>query len=254
MSEALVVIPTYDEAHTISGLLQQVLALSPELDVLVVDDASPDGTGALVAALAAVEPRVHLLSRAGKQGLGAAYRAGFRWALDHNYAQVAQMDADLSHPPQSLPALLGQLGSADVAIGSRYVPGGATCGWPLRRQVLSRAGNTYARRALHIPVADVTAGFRAYRREVLTAIGLATVTSGGYCFQIELTLRALQAGFEIAEVPITFTERVDGNSKMGPEVVREAFTKVTGWALAGGLPDRHQQHPASIRATLNPAR
>jgi len=251
---SIVVIPTYDEARTIQQLLDQVLAVSPDLHVLVVDDGSPDGTARLVSARARRDPRVHLLERSGKQGLGAAYRAGFRWALSHGYDRVAQMDADLSHPPDRLPALLAALDDADVAVGSRYVPGGRTVGWPWRREALSRAGNAYARGALRLPVRDATAGFRAYRAPVLEEIGLASVTSGGYCFQVELTLRALHSGFSVTEVPITVTERVDGVSKMDGSVVAEALVKVTGWALSARLPASTVPHPGSVRPKLTSAR
>lgn len=243
----VVVVPTYNEAASVGVLLERLLAVDPALEVLVVDDGSPDGTGALVAAMRDREPRVHLLERSGKQGLGAAYRAGFRWALDGGFERIAQMDADLSHPPERLPALFAELERVDVSVGSRYVAGGRTVGWPWRRELLSRAGNAYARRALRLPLADATAGFRAYRAPVLGEIGLASVTSGGYCFQVELSLRALNAGFTMGEVPITFTERADGVSKMDRSVVVEALLKVTGWALSARVPARPQRHPDSVR-------
>lgn len=242
----VVVVPTYSEAATIGPLLDLLGAAAPAVDVLVVDDTSPDGTGDLVAERAQRDPRVHLLRRPGKQGLGAAYRAGFAEALARGYDRIAQMDADLSHPPDRLPALLAALDDADLAIGSRYVPGGSAVGWPRRRELLSRGGNLYARRALRLPVHDATAGFRAYRAEVLQAIGLSSVTSGGYCFQVELTLRALHAGFRLVEVPITFSERADGESKMDGAVVREALLKVTGWALSARVPAEPVHHPASV--------
>lgn len=246
--KALVVIPTYNEAATLGPLLAMVRALPDAPEVLVVDDASPDGTADIVRELARTDPGVHLLERPGKAGLGVAYRAGFGWALQQHYDRIAQMDADLSHPPDRLPALLSTLDDADVAIGSRYVPGGRTEGWPWRRELLSRAGNTYARRALRLSVADSTAGFRAYRAPVLREIGLASVTSGGYCFQVELTVRALHAGFSVVELPITFTERAEGVSKMDRQVVTEALTHITGWALAARVPARTVIHPDSVGA------
>ncbi|MEJ5866228.1 polyprenol monophosphomannose synthase [Pseudokineococcus sp. 5B2Z-1] len=228
---AVVVVPVYDEAATLGALLDAVLAAAPGADVLVVDDASPDGSGDLVAARP--EPRVHLLRRAGKDGLGAAYRAGFAWARERGYDVVVEMDADLSHPADRLPALLDAVGpgGADLAIGSRYVRGGGTRGWPRRRQLLSRGGNAYIRAALRLGVRDATAGFRAFRAELLERVGVAGMRSTGYCFQVETTLRAVRHGARVVEVPITFVERAAGRSKMGPAIVGEAVVRVTWWAV-----------------------
>lgn len=228
---ALVVVPTYDERENVARLLPLVLGADPRVDVLVVDDGSPDGTADVVEQLSHCEPRLHLLRRAGKGGLGSAYRAGFAWALDRDYDAVVEMDADLSHPADRLPALLDALGEADLAIGSRWVPGGATVGWPLRRRLLSRGGNVYVTLALRLGVRDATAGFRAFRREALQAIRALDLTSDGYCFQVESTYVAARRGLRVVEVPITFTERVDGVSKMSGAIVLEALTRVTGWAV-----------------------
>ncbi len=250
---SLVVIPTYDEVATIGEVLERTLSAAPNLHVLVVDDNSPDGTGDLVSRIAAVDSRVHVLRRPGKNGLGAAYRAGFAWGLDRRYEALLEMDADLSHPPERIPALLAALGVADVAIGSRYVPGGVVEGWPLARSALSRLGNLYVSLALRVGVRDATAGFRAYRRHVLVAIEALSSDSDGYCFQIELTDRARRAGFRVAEVPITFTERVAGRSKMSRAVVVEALARVTVWGvrnrLNGGRP-HSRRRPTGLGVTV----
>jgi glycosyltransferase involved in cell wall biosynthesis len=245
---ALVVIPTYNEAATVGEALDRALAADPRVDVLVVDDASPDGTGKLVAERAAAEPRVHLLERDAKQGLGAAYRAGFAWGLARGYDALVEMDADLSHPPERLPALLDGLDAADVVIGSRYVPGGRTVNWSRLREAISRGGNLYVRLALRLPVHDATAGYRAYRRQVLEALPVSAVRSGGYCFQIELAHRAWQQGFRVAEVPITFTERASGVSKMSQRIVLEALLRVAVWAVSGGRRRPPAPHPLSVAA------
>lgn len=233
---ALVVVPTYDEAENIGPLLDRVLGADERVHVLVVDDGSPDGTADVVARRPEIGGRVHLLRRTTKDGLGAAYRAGFAWGRDRGYEVLVEMDADLSHPPERLPALLDAVspqGGADLAIGSRYVPGGGTSNWPWYRQAVSRGGNTYVRLVLGLDVADATAGFRAYRRELLDRVGVDTVTSNGYCFQVEMVLRAVRAGARVQEVPITFVERVRGTSKMSTGIVAEALLRVTGWALRG---------------------
>ena len=247
---ALVVIPTYNEAATVGEALDRALAADPRVDVLVVDDASPDGTGKLVAERAAAEPRVHLLERDAKQGLGAAYRAGFAWGLARGYDALVEMDADLSHPPERLPALLDGLDAADVVIGSRYVPGGRTVNWSRLREAISRGGNLYVRLALRLPVHDATAGYRAYRRQVLEALPVSAVRSGGYCFQIELAHRAWQQGFRVVEVPITFTERASGVSKMSQRIVLEALLRVAGWAVTGGRRRARPLHPQSVVASI----
>jgi dolichol-phosphate mannosyltransferase len=225
----IVIVPTYNEAEGIIAMLDAVLREAPEADVLVVDDNSPDGTGKLVTQHPAYRGRLHLLSRLKKDGLGAAYRAGFSWALAGSYDAIVQMDADLSHPPERVPALLAALEHADVAIGSRYVRGGAVRNWPLRRRVISRGGNHYVRLVLGIPVRDSTAGFKAFRREALEAIGAVHSESNGYCFQIENTWRASRLGLRITEVPITFTDRALGTSKMTSDIVREAMLRVLTW-------------------------
>lgn len=227
----LVVVPTYDEAGTIQTLLQRVLDAVPHVDVLVVDDGSPDGTADLVAAVAAGDKRVHLLRRDTKDGLGGAYRAGFAWGDAAGYDTFVEMDADLSHPAEALPALLAALTDADLVIGSRYVPGGATEGWPWVRKMISRGGNAYVRLALGLDVRDATAGFRVFRAETLRAVDVQSLDSTGYCFQIETAYRSRRAGLRVLERPITFTERELGQSKMSGRIVAEALLRVTWWAL-----------------------
>lgn len=225
----LVVIPTYNERENLGPILDRLQKVLPDVDVLVVDDGSPDGTGALADERAAANDHVHVLHRTEKAGLGAAYIAGFRWGLAREYNTIVEMDADGSHAPEDLPRLLDAVGDADLAIGSRYVPGGAVVNWPLNRQVLSRGANIYSQVALGMRTRDITAGFRAYRRPVLEKLALDEVNSHGYCFQIDLTIRTADAGFEIVEVPITFTEREIGESKMSGSIIREAFLRVAKW-------------------------
>jgi dolichol-phosphate mannosyltransferase len=225
----LVVIPTYEERDNLEPVLSRLHAAVPTADVLIVDDASPDGTGELADALAAADPRISVLHRAGKAGLGAAYLAGFAAALRGEYQIVVEMDADGSHPPEDLPALLAALDDADVVIGSRYVPGGVVRNWPMHRELISRGGNLYSRVALGVPIKDITAGYRAFRRQVLEELDLDEVSSQGYCFQIDMAWRAVQAGFRVREVPITFTERERGRSKMSGAIVAEAFWRVMCW-------------------------
>jgi dolichol-phosphate mannosyltransferase len=250
---SVVVIPTYCEAANITLVLDGVLAASPDSDVLVVDDNSPDGTAARVRSHLQFRHRVHLLERPGKAGLGAAYRAGFAWALEAGYDAVVQMDADLSHPPERLPALLGALDSADLAIGSRYVRGGAVRDWPLSRRLISWAGNVYVRLVLGLSVHDATAGFKAFRRETLVRIGVLDSVSNGYCFQIENTWRACRAGLTVSEVPITFSDRGLGESKMSSAIVREALGRVLVWRwreLTGAsvaVPGPSAEEPAGHR-------
>jgi dolichol-phosphate mannosyltransferase len=229
----LVVVPTYDERDNLAPILDRLHAAVPSADALVVDDASPDGTGALADTLAAADERVHVLHRPAKEGLGAAYLAGFAWGLDRGYDVLVEMDADGSHAPEELPRLLAALADADVVLGSRWVPGGAVVDWPRRRELLSRGGNAYARLMLGLPVRDATGGYRAYRREVLAGIKLDGVVSAGYCFQVDLVLRAWRAGFRVVEVPIRFVERVNGVSKMDRSIVAEALWRVTAWGLTG---------------------
>jgi dolichol-phosphate mannosyltransferase len=247
VTKTLVVIPTYNEADSIEEVISRVLAAEPRAEVLVVDDGSPDGTAKLVADLIGAEPaRLHLLERSAKAGLGAAYRAGFAWGLERGGCDAfVEMDADLSHPPERLPVLLAGLEDADLVIGSRYVPGGRTVNWSRLREAVSRIGNTYVRLALRVPIHDCTAGYRAYRREVLEALPVAEVQSNGYCFQVEMAHRAWQEGFRVVEVPITFTERASGVSKMSRQIVAEALWRVTVWSLTGGRRRARARHPDS---------
>lgn len=227
MSPALVCIPTYDERDNLEPIVRAVLAADPRVDVLVVDDNSPDGTGQLADALAAVEPRVKVLHRAKKEGLGRAYLAAFRWALERDYRFILEMDADFSHDPKHLPQLLDAAeGGVDLVLGSRYVEGGGTVNWGLMRRILSRGGSLYARTVLSLPVRDLTGGFKCFRREVLEALDLDQVQSTGYAFQIELTYRAVQRGFTVRELPITFEDRRVGHSKMSRGIVVEALLGV----------------------------
>ncbi|MET1004722.1 MAG: polyprenol monophosphomannose synthase [Propionibacteriaceae bacterium] len=227
--KTLVIIPTYNEAEGILAVIEAVLREAPAVDILVVDDDSPDGTAEIVVAHRELHRRLHLLSRRAKEGLGAAYRAGFSWALARPYDAIVQMDADLSHPPERVPALLAALESADVAIGSRYVHGGVVSNWPLQRRAISRGGSIYVRLVLGLGVRDATAGFKAFRREALESIGAVDSESSGYCFQIENTWRASRLGLRITEVPITFTDRALGTSKMTGGIVGEAMLRVLTW-------------------------
>jgi dolichol-phosphate mannosyltransferase len=231
-ARGIVCLPTYDERENVGPIVEAILAAAPGLDVLVVDDGSPDGTGEVADAIAAREPRVHVLHRARKEGLGKAYLAGFAWALRRDYPLVLEMDADFSHDPKYLPALLAKAEEADVVLGSRYVPGGGTENWGPGRRLLSRGGSLYARTILGVGVRDLTGGFKVFRREVLEAIDLPTVASAGYAFQIELTYRAIRRGFRVAEVPIVFVDRRVGRSKMSRRIVLEAVRRVWEIRLA----------------------
>lgn len=237
MNDLLVVIPTYNERENLASVIGRLLVSVPEAHVLVVDDNSPDGTGALAVDLAAGDPRVHVLHRAIKSGLGAAYRAGFSWGMRRDYRRFVELDADGSHQPEELPRLLAALESADVVLGSRWVTGGSVENWPARRIVLSVAGSSYARFALGVPVRDVTGGYRAFTLSALQEIGLGNISSQGYCFQIDMLWQAHLAGLRIVEVPITFVERVHGVSKMSSTIVVEALVRVTVWGVRG-LPSR----------------
>ncbi len=233
LEPVLVVIPTYNERDNIESIVARLHAALPKAHVLVVDGGSPDGTGDVADELAKsdTEVRVHVLHRAEKNGLGAAYVAGFRWGLERDYAVLVEMDADGSHAPEDLPRILDALTDADLAIGSRYVPGGKVVNWPKRRYFLSWGANVYSRLALGAKVKDITGGFRAYRRAALEKIRIDNVASQGYCFQIDLGWRTIEAGFTVVEVPITFTERVHGQSKMSGDIIREALIRVTKWGL-----------------------
>jgi dolichol-phosphate mannosyltransferase len=223
----LVVIPTYNEAENLVRIVPRVRSAVPGAHILVVDDASPDGTGELADALARSSPRVHVLHRAGKAGLGKAYLAAFRWALERGYRWVLEMDADWSHHPRYLPLLLDRAASdADLVLGSRWVAGGGTLNWGLGRRLISRGGSLYARWILGLGIRDLTGGFKCFRAEVLRAIDLDTVNSTGYAFQIELTYRALRRGFRVVEVPIVFEDRRVGQSKMSRAIVLEALAMV----------------------------
>jgi len=227
----VVIIPTYNESDNLEDIVSRTRRAVPDADILVVDDNSPDGTGELADKFALTDEHVHVLHRTQKAGLGAAYLAGFDWALDRGYGVLVEMDADGSHDPAELPSLLGALANADLVIGSRWVPGGTVRNWPRSREHLSRAGNAYARIMLRLSVHDATGGYRAYRAATLRRIGLRDVRSQGYCFQIELTLRAVRSGLTVAEVPITFTERARGTSKMSQAIVAEALWRVTVWSV-----------------------
>jgi dolichol-phosphate mannosyltransferase len=231
LGRVLVIIPTYNERENLPVVSERLFAAVPTVSLLVVDDGSPDGTGALADELAAADPRVHVLHRVAKAGLGGAYIAGFDWALGNGFDVVVEMDADGSHAPEQLPTLLAALGDADLVLGSRWVPGGAVVNWPRRRELLSRGGNVYTRILLGIPVKDATGGYRAFRRRVLEKIDYAAVASQGYCFQVDLAWRAVRAGFRVRELPITFAERERGESKMSGSIVREALVLTTIWGV-----------------------
>ncbi len=238
----LVVVPTYDEAENLDRLVTRLHASNPDADVLVVDDASPDGTGRVADALAEADDRVHVLHRARKEGLGAAYRAGFAWGLERDYEYFVEMDADGSHQPEELGRLLAAAADgADLVIGSRRVEGGAVLNWPWHRRLISRAGTTYARVMLGVPVHDSTAGYRVLRRSTLERLDLAGIHSQGYCFQIDLTRCVHAAGMSIVEVPVTFVERERGRSKMSRAIIGEALWRVTFWGLARLLPGHRRR-------------
>ena len=233
----LVIVPTYDEVENLQRVLDRLHASVPTAEALVVDDRSPDGTGQLADKLAALDARVHVLHRTTKAGLGPAYIAGFRWARARGFDVVVEMDADGSHPPEVLPEILAALRSADLVLGSRYVPGGAVADWPAHRLLLSRLGNRYTRWALRLPLNDATGGYRAARGELIDALPFDDVASQGYCFQVDWAWRAVRAGARVREVPITFTERAFGRSKMSGSIVTEALVRVTVWGLQDRLAD-----------------
>jgi dolichol-phosphate mannosyltransferase len=230
VQRALVVVPTYNECENVGRLIPLVLSQDPRLEVLIVDDASPDGTGDIVAAMVETEPRIHLLRRSGKLGLGTAYLAGFRWGLDRGFDALFEMDADFSHDPAHLPQFLQAIESFDLVLGSRYLHGRVTVvNWPISRLLLSYFANVYARWVTGVPVADLTGGFKCFRRRVLEAIPLEEVESNGYSFQIEMSYRSWMRGFRIGEIPIMFVDRDVGESKMSKAIVREAVWRV--WRL-----------------------
>ena len=234
---ALVIVPTYNERENISRLIQAVLEKDPRLEMLVVDDGSPDGTANIVEEIGARNPRVHLIRRPKKMGLGTAYIAGFRWSLERSYAYTFEMDADFSHDPAHLPQFLKAIETADLVIGSRYRDGKVTVvNWPIKRLLLSYFANVYARIVTGVPIWDLTAGFKVYRRAVLQSINLDDVRSNGYAFQIEMHFRAWRKKFRIVEMPIVFVDRTEGTSKMSGHIVREAVFMVWRlrlWALRG---------------------
>jgi dolichol-phosphate mannosyltransferase len=237
VSDALVIVPTYNERESLEAVLDRIVASSPGIDVLVVDDNSPDGTGSIADNYASQNPRVHVLHRDRKAGLGPAYIAGFRWAFDRGYEWVVEIDADGSHDPAVIPTLLGIARgvTADLVLGSRWVTGGRVDGWSVARQVISRAGNSYARLALRSRIMDMTAGFRVIRVEKLRDVHLETIASSGYCFQIEIADRIESVGGTIIEHPITFVEREAGTSKMHLGIVVEALARITGWGVSRWL-------------------
>jgi dolichol-phosphate mannosyltransferase len=231
LGRAVVVIPTYNEADNLGWIVGRMRTAQPDVDVLVVDDGSPDGTGAIADELATADPHVSVVHRTTKAGLGAAYLHGFRVALDAGYDVIGEMDADGSHQPEQLQLLLEALESADLVIGSRWVPGGSVVNWPLNREMLSRGGNLYVRLLLGISVRDATAGFRLFRRTTLEKIDLDSVQSTGYVFQTDMVARTLAAGLVVKEVPIEFVERIRGDSKMSGAVAVESLRRITAWGL-----------------------
>jgi dolichol-phosphate mannosyltransferase len=237
------VIPTYDEALNLPPLVERLRTAQPDVDLLVVDDSSPDGTGALADAMAAADAQVSVLHRSRKEGLGAAYLQGFRVALERGYDVIGELDADGSHQPEQLHRLLEALRGADLVIGSRWVTGGSVVNWPLHRQLLSRGGNYYTRALLGIDVRDATSGFRLFRRATLELLPLEEIASLGYVFQADLAFRAVRAGLRVVEVPIEFIERERGDSKMSRRIATESFRRITGWGLA----ERSRQVRAALR-------
>ena len=231
LGRILIIIPTYNEAENVIQILTRARAAMPEADILVADDHSPDGTGKLADELAAGDDQIHVMHRLGKEGLGAAYLAGFEWGIHAGYDVLVEMDADGSHQPEQLPNLLAALVDADLVLGSRWVKGGRVVNWPKSRELLSRGGNLWTRLALGLPLRDATGGYRAFRRETLLGLGLDNVASAGYCFQVDLAWRALKSGYRVVEVPITFVERERGDSKMSQRIVVEALIRTTLWGI-----------------------
>ncbi|MFH9296442.1 polyprenol monophosphomannose synthase [Streptomyces sp. NPDC017520] len=231
LGKVLVIIPTYNEVENIGPIVDRVRTAVPDADILVADDNSPDGTGKAADEIAAADDQVHVLHRKGKEGLGAAYLAGFAWGSEHGYGVLVEMDADGSHQPEELPRLLTALKGADLVLGSRWVPGGRVVNWPKSREVISRGGSLYSRLALGLSVRDVTGGYRAFRAGTLDGLGLDEVASQGYCFQVDLARRAVEAGYHVVEVPITFVDREIGDSKMSRDILVEALWRVTSWGV-----------------------
>ncbi len=241
--KTLIIIPTYNELDNLRTLLQEIFSCVPNIDILIVDDNSPDGTGQLADEISGENPHVHVLHRAGKLGLGTAYIAGFKYAIERNYDAAFEMDADFSHDPRYLPDFLKAIENADLVIGSRYMPGGNTPNWSLLRRFISGGGNLFARFMLGIPVHDCTAGFRCYRRKVLESIDLDTIQSQGYAFQVELAYRTTQQGFRVVETPIVFMDRRVGKSKMSSQIFIEGFL----WVIR----TRFSKRP-SVQASIEP--
>jgi len=235
LERILVIVPTYNEATNISQIVPAILRQDPRLEVLVVDDNSPDGTGDIAERMAATKSRVHVLHRQAKEGLGRAYIAGFRWGLERGYDALFEMDADFSHDPAFIPRFLVALEEADLVLGSRYATGVNVINWPISRLLLSLGANLYARVVTGLPLSDATGGFKCFRRETLAALDLARVRSNGYAFQIEMSFRAWKKGFRLKEIPIVFTDRVEGHSKMSRRIVREAIWMVWWLRLQGIL-------------------
>jgi dolichol-phosphate mannosyltransferase len=242
LGRILVIVPTYNERESLPLIIRRIRAAVPEAFILVADDNSPDGTGAIADTLAEHDDHVQVMHRHGKEGLGAAYIAGFTWGLQNNYDVLVEMDADGSHKPEQLPRILEALRGADLVLGSRWIPGGGTENWSKGREVLSRGGNAYTRAMLGVPLHDATGGYRAFRADTLRGIDLHTVASQGYCFQVDLAWRAVQRGFIVREVPITFVEREVGSSKMSRAIVAEALLRVTQWGI--------QERASTVRAAL----
>jgi dolichol-phosphate mannosyltransferase len=240
---ALVIIPTYNEKENIRGIVELVLSQAANLEVLVVDDNSPDGTAAIVTEMTQANPRVHLLSRAGKLGLGTAYIAGFKWGLDQGYAYLIEMDADFSHDPREIPNMLKAIQQADLVLGSRYIDGIRVVNWPLSRLILSKGASYYVRILTGLPIHDPTGGFKCFRRVVLERIKLDEVRSNGYAFQIEMTHKVWMMGFRVREIPITFTDRYAGQSKMSGHIVQEALWTVWSLALNHGFRRKPRARP-----------
>jgi dolichol-phosphate mannosyltransferase len=247
LGRVLVIVPTYNEKENLEIITERLRTAVPGVDLLVVDDASPDGTGEIADTLAAADEHIQVLHRAGKGGLGAAYVAGFGWGLERGYDVLVEMDADGSHQPEQLPRLLNGLLDADLVLGARYVRGGSVVNWPAKRKWLSVGGNTYVRLALGVPLRDITGGYRAYRRQALEGIRYEQVESQGYCFQVELAWRVWRDGFRVVEVPITFVERVRGESKMVGSIVTEALWRVTVWGVTSlRARGKRAPHPRSV--------
>jgi dolichol-phosphate mannosyltransferase len=252
LGRILVIVPTYNERESLPIIVERIRTSVPDAHVLVADDNSPDGTGAVADELAAADDHVQVMHRHSKDGLGAAYIAGFTWGLQNGFDVLVEMDADGSHQPEQLPRLLSALRDADLVLGSRWVNGGGTQNWSKGREVLSRGGNLYTRTMLGVPLHDATGGYRAFRADTLRGIDLHTVASQGYCFQVDLAWRALQRGFTVTEVPITFVEREVGTSKMSRAIVAEALWRVTQWGVkeragqvAQALTGRRRQAPST---------